>query len=599
MAPNDTLEEVRRAADIVETISSVVPLKKAGAYYRAPCPFHKETNPSFTVNPTTQTFYCFGCQEGGDVFSFYMKYHNLSFGEAVRELAARFAVPLSYKGGKRPNESKANEEKQRLYEINELAVSHYHRSLFHDDQGRRARDYLEKRGIGKEIIREFRLGFAQPGWDNLVNVFRRKGVDLSEAVTAGLLVPGKKKSHYDRFRERVIYPIMDPQNRVMGLGGRVLDETLPKYLNSPETPIYHKGRALYGLQTGLKEGRRAGQLLLVEGYMDLLVLNAHGIRNVVASLGTALTREQVWLLKRAGATVVVAFDSDEAGRKAAFRAAPIFFEEDVRATALQFDPGEDPDEYVRRVGREAFLRHLDDAAPIMDFCLNRVLKRDIRSAADKEDILDEIVPLIRSLRGRIQQMEAVAGLSRSLQLDEEIVWKAIQAGSKKTGSESQPVAIQDVSLRTEENTLGFLIRNPKYISGFLEEGLGSHFNSQSIKVLFDSLLNLFEEEGSIEITRLLARHPDTDSKKIIARLVAEQDESEEEHAEEMARDMLRAYRLKKILEQEKKLTVRIQEAEKNDDPELLLSLLREQKELIAQKTQTMQEDTVYGQVKHG
>ena len=588
MTSDATLEELRRSADIVETISSVVPLKKAGAYYRAPCPFHKETNPSFTVNPTTQTFYCFGCQEGGDVFSFYMKYHNLSFGEAVRELAARFGVPLSYKGGKKPRDSKANEEQQRLYELNELAASHYHQNLLHGDHGQRALDYLEKRGIGKEIVREFRLGFARPGWDNLVNLFRRKGVVLAEAVTAGLLVPGKQKGHYDRFRERVIYPIMDPQSRVMGLGGRVLDDTLPKYLNSPETPIYHKGRALYGLPTGLKEGRRAERILLVEGYMDLLVLCAHGIRNVVASLGTALTHEQVRLLKRSGATVVVAFDSDEAGKKAAFKAAPIFFEEDVRATALQFDPGEDPDEYVRKVGREAFLRHLDEAIPIMDFCLNRVLKRDIRSAADKEDVLEEIIPLVRSLRGEIQQMEAVANLSRSLDLDEGIVWKAVQAGTKKPALGPQPVLIQDVSLRTEENLLGFLIRNPQHISGFLEEGIEADFDSRPIKALLESLFNLFEEEGSLDVGKLLARHPDTESKKLIARLVAGQDTSETKHAEEMARDMMRAYRLKKILEQEKKLTGRIQDAEKNDDPELLLSLLREQNELIAQKTQTVQ-----------
>ncbi len=587
MSSEAALEQIRRAADIVEVISSVVPLKKLGAYFRAPCPFHKDSNPSFTVNPTTQTFYCFGCQEGGDVFSFYMKYHNLGFPETVRELAAKFGVSLSRDWGARSRDPKEDALKERLYELNEQAAAYYHRTLLHPERGGKALEYLKRRGIDTEIIRKFRLGYAPAGWTNLINFFRGKRVSVKDCETAGLVIPGKNGSHYDRFRDRIIFPIMDTRHRVMGLGGRVLDQSLPKYLNSPETPIYHKGRVLYGLHTGLDEGRRAGKTLLVEGYMDLLALYAHGVGNVLASLGTALTRDQVRLMKRTGGAVVVAFDSDEAGRKAAFKAAPLLLEEGVASYAVQFASGEDPDDYVRREGGDAVRTLLDEAPPLVDFCLDWILRKPVRTASDKESALTEAAPLVRAIPSEIVRLEAVRKLSSALHLDEGIVSRTVQSSSKASLKELPKGLVHDVTVRMEEHLLGFLLRNPGFIPTFIKDECVAEFESEHIKSLAVSLFEIFEDSGTSDTAVLFSRCSEPRMQSFIARLLTEEHPEEAENAEKIALDFSRTYRRRRLRRREERLTQRIQEAEQTNNIDLLRSLLREQQELVSLRTQTI------------
>ncbi len=587
MTSKSAIEEIRRAADIVEMISSVVPLKKAGASYKGLCPFHQEKDPSFTVNPSTQTFYCFGCHEGGDVFSFFMKYHHLSFSEAVRELGARFGVSSDESSGPRKGAAEEDARKKALYELNAFAASFYHRTLLHPEQGREARGYLDQRGIGSEHIREFKLGFAPGGWQNLINVFNQKRVPLAEAERAGLVVRGTKGSYYDRFRDRIVFPIWDTQNKVLGLGGRVLDQALPKYLNSPETPIYQKGRVLYGLPTGLKEGRKTGRIILVEGYMDLLALVAHGVRNVVASLGTALTREQVRLLKRTGADVLLAFDCDEAGKKAVMRSAVLFYEEDLRASVLHLDSGEDPDDCIRREGRENFLRRVEQAVPIAHFCIDHTFRREIRGAADKENVLRELGPLVRAIRSRIEQLEIIGKIAKSLQLDENMASMLLEGPRATSETRKYPIVINDVSVRLEEQAVGFLLRNPRFISLVPREDLLEHIRSDGLRTLMISIFEVFETEGNVNPASLLAKHPNEEFQKTIARMLSRQDPGEEFCAEKIADDLIQATRRKRIRRRERDLTQRIREAEAKQDTDLVLALLRERSELIAEKTETI------------
>ncbi|MBC8421226.1 MAG: DNA primase, partial [Desulfobacterales bacterium] len=269
-------EEIKNTADIVELIGQYVQLRKAGRNHVGLCPFHAEKDPSFTVSPEKHTFHCFGCKKGGDIFSFWMEYHGATFPEALRDLAERYNITIS-EGFSQAAERQKAAKREGLYRINEKTAAYFQKTLKHPAKGKAARDYLKKRSIPGEIVAEFRLGYAPDEWDGLVKDLRGHHMDLNGAVEAGVIVPGKKGGYYDRFRGRIIFPIFDLRRgeRVVGFGGRVLDESLPKYLNTPETPIFHKGRSLYGLHSSHAVIRERERAVVVEGYMDLLALKGH------------------------------------------------------------------------------------------------------------------------------------------------------------------------------------------------------------------------------------------------------------------------------------------------------------------------------------
>lgn len=425
MDSSEAKEEVKKAADIVEVIGQYVELKKRGQNYIGLCPFHSEKSPSFTVNQNKQIYHCFGCGRGGDIFTFWMEYHNLDFPRSLKDLAERYNVPLPQKSYSYTDRKKA-ELKEQLFTINELAVNYFHTILLKNVQGKPGRDYFSRRNISQKTISTFRLGYAVNRWDGLRNYLKLKHSSLDGAAKSGLLVPKNNKDYYDRFRGRIIFPIFDLNNHTIGFGGRILDDSLPKYINTPETPIYHKGNNLYGLDSAYVNIRENDLAIIVEGYMDTLVLRQSGISNVVATLGTALTSAQIRRLKGYTKNIIVLFDPDDAGRKAALKSFPLFLNEGISAKVVVLPQGEDPDSFVNKHGSSAFKVLLENAVPIFDFYLDQALANMGTGVEDQIKVLHEILPVFRDLEQGATRLLYVQRFSEKAGIKEATVWEELK-----------------------------------------------------------------------------------------------------------------------------------------------------------------------------
>lgn len=391
----DAVQRVKEAAQIVDIIGECVSLKRAGINLKGLCPFHAEKTPSFMVNPARQSFHCFGCGEGGDVFSFMMKYYNLTFPETLKQLAQRYHITLPEKQFTTEDQARA-EKRQKLFDANERAARMYHEYLLKHEGAAPAREYLKKREISPEMISKFMLGYAPDGWDFLSSKVARSSITLAEAEEAGLLVRKDRGGFYDRFRDRVLFPIFDLTGRIVGFGGRILGQGEPKYLNSPETLIFDKGRLLFGLFQHRDVIRKTREAVVVEGNFDLLALATFGVDNVVAPLGTALTQPQIRLLKGYADEVILLFDGDEAGIRAAMRAIPLFLTEQVAARVALLPAGHDPDSYIRAHGRDGLQKKLLAALPMLEFAFERLKDQHGLSMAGKGKILADLEPLIEA-----------------------------------------------------------------------------------------------------------------------------------------------------------------------------------------------------------
>jgi len=422
---SEAKEEVRKAADIVEIIGQHVELKKRGQNHVGLCPFHSEKSPSFTVNQDKQIYHCFGCGRGGDVFTFWMEYHNLTFPQSLRDLAERYNIDLpQYRDV--PAEREKTELKEQLFKINDLAADYFHTILVKNADGRPGRDYFSRRHISGETIAAFRLGYAVNKWDGLVSYLRSKNISLDRGAKAGLLVLKKDGDYYDRFRGRIIFPILDLSHRVVGFGGRILDDSLPKYINTPETPLYHKGDSLYGLDAVYKDIRERGLAIIVEGYMDMLVLRQHGIPHVVATLGTALTSNQIRRLKGYTKEVGVLFDPDDAGQQAALKSFPLFLNGGISAKVLVLPQGEDPDSFVNRYGSDEFKELLEGATPIFDFYLDQALAHMDAGVDGQIKVLSEVLPIFMDIEQAATKSLYVHRFSESTGINEAIVWEELR-----------------------------------------------------------------------------------------------------------------------------------------------------------------------------
>ncbi len=399
MIPDDQVEEVRSRADIVQVIGDIVPLKKSGKDYKACCPFHDEKTPSFYVVPEKGFYNCFGCGESGDVFAFLMKRLGLSFVDAVKHVAGSSGVEI-----REVNRGQTGEDPYRhLHEANAFARMFFQNSLWDETTGRSAMDYLQERGIGRETAERFGLGYAPDAWRGLHEAASHHGIGEEVLLEAGLVTRSeKRKDPYDRFRGRLIFPIESLSGKVVGFGGRVLGpgrEGSPKYVNSPESPVYHKGEILYGLSWAKNTIRRRETALLVEGYMDVVSLAAAGFENVVAPLGTAVTPSQVALLRRFTSRVHLLFDSDAAGLKATFRAADLLLSGGVHPCVVTLPPGEDPDIIVHSEGAEALQGHIDGAVDVLDRKLQILEERDqFRSIEHIRTAIDRLLPTLRAVQ---------------------------------------------------------------------------------------------------------------------------------------------------------------------------------------------------------
>ena len=367
-----TLDQIRAASDIVEIIGASLPLKRAGANFVTLCPFHKEKSPSFNVNPHRQIFHCFGCHKGGDVFTFIKEYENISFIEAVERLAERARIPLEREDN--PDAQQARSIKEKLLVLHEQITQRWQQALKNDANGQIARDYLKKRGVSDEAVQIFRIGYAPDAWDDTVNWAKSKSFDIALVEKGGLVLPRDGGGHYDRFRGRLMFPICDEQGRVIAFSGRVLagDEKTAKYVNSPETPIFSKGRVFYGLDKTKRAILDAGRAIICEGQLDLIACYMAGVRNIVAPQGTAFTPEHARILKRYVDEVVLCFDSDVAGQKAAARVQESLLASGLSIRVTTIPAPHDPDSYIKANGTESFKALIANAQEFLEFYLNHL-----------------------------------------------------------------------------------------------------------------------------------------------------------------------------------------------------------------------------------
>ncbi|MFQ5542871.1 MAG: DNA primase [Nitrospiria bacterium] len=416
-------ETIREQSDLLNIASEYLPLKKSGQNHTALCPFHQEKTPSFTVSSMKQIFYCYGCGTGGDVFTFLMKMEDLSFPESLQRLAERAGIPLPENSD--PKNPSIRSEFEEIYELNEVATDYFHQNLMENPQGKEARLYLKDRGVTTEMMKRFSIGFALSAWDPLSKTLGKR-FNHSLLEKAGLIVRKKMESQksarsdksYDRFRNRVIFPIQTSRGKIAGFGGRVLDDSMPKYLNTPETPVFTKGKHLFGLQHVKRKGLHP--LVVVEGYLDAISAHQTGIPNVVATLGTALTGDHLNLIRRLTEKVTLVFDGDEAGRRAAFRAVPLLLEKSIAGNIVSLPPEKDPDLLIRESGKEMFLKMMDEGVPPIDFSIFYLLRsKGPSSIEDKVSITPHIFPLIDRLNSQVVRSHYLKTLAEALNLPEE------------------------------------------------------------------------------------------------------------------------------------------------------------------------------------
>ena len=471
-------QTVREVADIVQVIGEHVELKRAGVRYTGLCPFHAEKTPSFSVNPQGQFYHCFGCGESGDVFSFVMKYHHLEFPEALKLLARKFHVDLPERQ-LTDAEQEQLRRRQSLYEANEAAAVVYQQCLVEEQHAAPARAYLEQRGVPAAAIERYRLGYApdpeQGGWSYLLDRLRPRGLDADTLEAAGLAVRKERGGHYDRFRDRIMFPITDLTGRVVAFGGRLIGDGRPKYLNSPESVIFDKSRLLFGLFPHREAIRRQRRALVVEGNFDLLLLAVHGIDNVVAPLGTALTRTHIHSLRSYADEVVLLFDADAAGLKAALRSVPFLLAEQVTGRVAVLPAGHDPDSFVRAEGPAAVTALVESARPLAEFVFDALVREHGLTLAGKSRIVSELKPLVEAAADADQRALMIAHFSEKLGLSPGY-FQGGRPGRQPPPPVEEPadgpVSRLAALPRQEQQLVDFLILYPEHLGMLQAAGLG-------------------------------------------------------------------------------------------------------------------------------
>lgn len=577
MFPDNKIDEIRNTANIVEVINNYVSLKKVGQNYQGICPFHPEKVPSFTVSEEKQIFRCFGCGTAGNVFSFLMQYHNISFVQAVRDLAQKYQILL-------PDIRMSSQQRDKLektaliYKLNEKAAAYYAYILSNHHLAKSARDYLDQRGFSIDLAALFGLGYALPNWDSLCRQLTQHNQPLTLAEEAGLVIRKKNEGYYDRFRNRIIFPIHDISGKVVGFGGRVLDDALPKYLNSPETPVYHKGNLLYGLHLTKSDLRQKGFGLIVEGYFDLLSLYTHGIKNVVATLGTALTLNHIRMLKGYASELIILFDSDQAGINAALRSIPLFLKESVSARVLILPSGHDPDTFIRESGATKLEQLTNQAVPLTKFLLDKLVQKWGNSLEGKTQILQQVAPVVNSVADPIKRSLYVAEIAENLKVTERLIERALHfetdLDTEKTSENTTPV-LSDSNAYLEKTILEVLLSYPEYLPIFLQERGEGFSESAEFAHIATHLKNIFEEKGSVDAGQLLARLQSPALESKIAAIMFDAPTYDRTRVESVVKDLLTKIRNRKLKHQNKKRLGQIEEAERKREDHTAISAARE------------------------
>lgn len=575
--PEDKLMEIKDAASLEEVVGQYVKLVQRGRNLLGLCPFHADTKPSFTVAPDKGIFHCFGCGAGGNVFSFLMQYHRLSFPEAVQELAKRYGIPITFRE-LGPEGGKSAQKRQLMQEINTLAAAFY-QAFLKGSEGQAGRDYLAKRGLTAEVIQAFHLGYAPNQWDALRLHLQNRGISLEVAQEVGLLVPRPSGGHYDRFRDRIIFPIEDRQGRVMAFGGRVVGEGEPKYLNSPESPLYSKGRHLFGLPQAAEVLRQTGVALVVEGYLDLLALRVHGIAPVLATLGTALTREQVRLLKSLVSKVVLVFDGDQAGARAMQRALPLFGQEGLAVRVLPLPPGLDPDSYAFKNGVEIFRSPWESAQPWFSYLMEELIKAHGLEIEGRVRILEELKPYLQNLADPVEQGLWLKVAAERLKVDEATLRRSLTSLGPMAAGRLAPAGQLLVNL--EKGLLKWVLHHPTAVPWEELEEWAQEFEDQELKGLMALIINNFREYGGLDHSLLIQQVEAEPLRKQICALTLGEEEFDSPSADIMAADWRRFLKIRRLKKDQESLKERL-EAAAADGNEDLAALLAKRQEIDRQ-----------------
>lgn len=585
--PEEKVAEILQASDIVDVVSESVMLNKKGRNFFGLCPFHSEKTPSFSVNPGKQIFHCFGCGSGGNAISYLMKYHAITFPEAARMLARKHNITIDT-AGIDPQEKAKYHLKESLYRLNRSVKDLYAGQLQNSTTAENARKYLKNRGTSDDIIQKFALGFAEDAWDFIARHLKELNVPLKTAEASGLVLPRKNSSgHYDRFRNRIIFPIFNVSMQVAGFGGRVMDDSLPKYLNSPETAVYNKSRILYGLHASKQHCRQQESVCIVEGYFDFLSLYQHGIKNVVASLGTALTREHVRLLKGYASKMVLVFDSDAAGINAAKRSIQTFMKESVDTKVLVLPEGNDPDSFVMKHGAEAFKTQLANAKGVMAFLLDVAMNTHGFSVEGRAKILDDMKTYLGGIQDSALRSMYVRELAEKLNIDEKAVLEKVKEqvlnrknkpGLLQTAEPEQNPAKE--SDRREEQLISMMLNFPEIIKEVKRTDTLEYFYSDRLKTIAKRIISLDPEEEGF-ISNVMALMKNQEDQQLVASLAMNDVETEDQQQmKETALSILQRI-IRVRTRKEDTITSKIISAEKGSGSDVM-ELLRQKQQQIRQ-----------------
>lgn len=569
----ELIEQIKDANDIVSVISEHMTLKKKGRNYWGCCPFHNEKTPSFSVNPEKGFFYCFGCHESGNAIGFLMKYDGLSFPEALERLANRAGIAL-------PQRELTNEELRRqahreeLYKVNALAATFFHNCLMQTEMGKAGLAYLENRGLSRDTIEKFQLGFAPDNWDKLYRSFKERGIDERILVETGLCRKSNGKT-YDYFRNRVMFPIMDGKGRVVAFGGRVLDDSKPKYLNSPEYQLFNKGHMLFAFDKAYRTIREKKQVILVEGYMDVISAHNRGVTNVVASLGTAYTKDHGCLLVRQADEVVLAYDMDGAGQQAARRAIELLQDTEFKVRVVAMPDGKDPDDYVRNHGPEAFLKLVDEAVRPFDFYLNSaMIRHDSNTMVGKQAILEEVFPLIGATSSQIERENYLKALALPLWLDNSQIFRMFRQYLSKGGltlpTDAASVVVPKNVTTEEDRLLAEAVVWPAAWERVHQYLPLEDITNPLYQALFNKAGELLSKTGALSTVALEEMLTD-DEKTAYGRLMVL---GEGEYKEAQVDGYIRAVRLKSLREQYKTHSVLADQLNRAGNPKFIEELRR-------------------------
>ena len=596
--PQTFIDDLKRQADIVRVVQEYVQLKKKGANWMACCPFHKEKTPSFSVSPAKEIFYCFGCHKGGSVFNFVMEIERVAFPEAIKIVADKVGMPLPKMVDDSRFEARRQEADQ-VIELNSWAMEWWQQQLESSGEGRIAREYLREREITDETVKTFRLGYAPDSWDALSTYLRHKGATPDQIDRSGLVAKKEETNRsYDRFRGRLIVPVLDVQGRPIAFGGRTLKGEDAKYINSPETAAYVKGRNLFGLNLTRDEIRRQGFVILVEGFLDLIVPYQFGVRNVVASLGTALTADQVRLLSRFARKVVVNYDGDRAGVQAAQKAIEILLAEDLEVKVLVLPDNADPDEYIRKFGVTEYQRQRAQAQPHIQFVIDSALRdRSLHRPAEKAEAVEEVLPYIRAVKNGVQKREYFDMAMDALGIDRENVntstwrrelWQTVRHNRPLRADSVQVLTRRTEATAAEQRLLGLMFVDASLRREVLSILREDDYEDLATAPLFKALFELERDGVEIDFDSLNQK---TEGDEFAARMIPMVLMNSSLHGSNehyVAEECVSTFRLMKLEQRIEELRRELIKAEREQDLEKVSKLSAEQIQLSAQRQGMLQ-----------